>query len=214
MLLVAGLGNPGPRHARNRHNLGFGAADAIAARHGFGPWRKKFHALAAEATVGGRRVLLMKPQTFMNDSGRAVAAAVRFHRLAPKDVLVLHDELDLDRAKVRVKRGGGAAGHNGVRSVAAHIGPDFRRVRMGIGHPGGKDRVLGWVLKDFASADAVWVRPLVEAVADHFPLLVGDDDPAFMSKLAQTMRPPPEPAPAASRVVSDVIGWRPDGDGV
>ncbi len=213
MLLVVGLGNPGAKYENNRHNFGYLAVDAIAVRHGFGPWRKKFHALLTEASVAGRRVLLMKPLTFMNESGRAIAGAVRFHKLAPRDVLVVHDELDLAPGKLRVKTGGGVAGHNGLRSVASHLGPEFRRVRLGIGHPGDKNRVLSWVLKDFAKADAAWRDPLVDAVADHFPLLVEGDESAFMSKVAQAIRPPAKPAPAASRVLSDVIGTPPDDGG-
>ena len=210
MLLAVGLGNPGPRYADNRHNIGFMAVDAIAARHGFPPWRVKFHAEITEGTVGGERVLLMKPTTYMNESGRAVAGAVRFYKLAVGDVTVLYDELDLAPGKLRVKTGGGAAGHNGIRSIASHIGPAFRRVRLGIGHPGQKEAVTGHVLNDFAKADRTWLERLLDGVAGNFPLLVANDEAAFMSKVAAAVTPPPAkpsraPGEAGARIVSDTM---------
>lgn len=184
MLLLVGLGNPGPEHERNRHNIGFMAADVIRRRHGFGPWRARFHGQIAEATVAGMKVLALKPTTYMNRSGVAVSEAARFYKIAPADVIVLHDEMDLVAGKVRVKRGGGSAGHNGLRSLDAHIGPDYRRVRLGIGHPGDKERVLGWVLEDFRKSDAAWLEPLLEAVAEALPHLLKGDDPGFMTRVA------------------------------
>lgn len=200
-LLAVGLGNPGAAYAGNRHNIGFMAVDAIADRYGWGPFRRRFQGEMAEGSLGGRRVLLLKPTTYMNESGQAVSAAVRFFKIDVADVLVFHDELDLAAGKLRVKRGGGHAGHNGIRSIAAHLGPAFRRVRLGIGHPGDKDRVTGHVLKDFAKSDVAWVDPLLDAVAEHFPLLARGDDAGFMSKVALTLNPPPpkppRPAPPA-----------------
>lgn len=189
MLLVAGLGNPGPGYARNRHNIGFMAADAIVRRHRLGAFRSKFDGELAQGDLGAERILVLKPMTFMNNSGYAVGAAARFFRLAPQDVIVFHDELDLAPGKVRVKHGGGHAGHNGLRSIQAHIGADFRRVRLGIGHPG-KERVLGHVLDDFSKSDDEWLSRLLDALADHFPLLVQGDDNAYMSKVAQSAPPP------------------------
>lgn len=200
-LLAVGLGNPGPAYAGNRHNIGYRAVDAIVDRFGWGPFRKRFQGEVAEGTLGGRRVIVLKPTTYMNESGRAVSTAARFFRITPEDVLVFQDELDLAAGKLRVKRGGGHAGHNGLRSIHAHIGPDYRRVRLGIGHPGEKGRVVGHVLKDFAKADQTWLDPLLDAVAEYFPLLVKDDDAQFMSKVALTLNPPPpkppRPEPAA-----------------
>ena len=194
-LLIVGLGNPGGAYAANRHNVGFMAVDAIVRRFGWGSFRRRFQGEVAEGSLAGRRVLLLKPTTYMNESGRAVSAAVRFFKINTADVLVFHDELDLPGGKLRVKRGGGHAGHNGIRSTMAHIGPDFRRVRLGIGHPGAKERVVGHVLKDFAKGDADWLEPMLDAVAEHFPLLAAGDDGAFMSKVALTLNPPPPKAP-------------------
>lgn len=190
MLLLVGLGNPGPKYERNRHNIGFMAADAIARRHGFGPFRARFRSLCAEGTLGGEKVLLMKPTTFMNESGRAVGEAVRFFKLGPADVVVVHDELDLVPAKVRVKTGGGVAGHNGLRSIKAHIGPDFVRVRVGIGHPGDKARVHGYVLSDFAKAEWPAMERTVDAIAECAPLLARNDANAFMTRVALLVKPP------------------------
>src|SRR5882672_1199962 len=156
MLLLVGLGNPGAKYAGNRHNVGFMAVDAIARRHGIGPWRRRFQGVAAEGLVGAARVLLLKPETFMNDSGRAVAEAARFFKLEPQGIVVFHDELDLPPGKLRAKTGGGNAGHNGLRSISAHIGNEYRRVRIGIGHPGLKDMVYPYVLSDFAKSEHEW----------------------------------------------------------
>ncbi len=190
MLLVVGLGNPGSEHAGNRHNIGFMAVDAIARRHGFGPFRAKFQGELAEGRMGGGKVLTLKPQTYMNESGRSVGAAVDFFKIPMSNVIVLHDEIDLTAGKVRIKRGGGHAGHNGLRSIHAHIGPDYGRVRIGVGHPGDKDRVTGHVLRDFAKADAQWVEDLLDAIAEHFPKLADGDDAGFMSRVALDMAPP------------------------
>lgn len=184
MLILAGLGNPGAQYQNNRHNAGFMAADAIARRHSFSPWTKKFQGLVAEGTLGGEKVLLIKPQTFMNLSGQSVGEAMRFYKLSPSDVAVLYDELDLAPGKVRVKVGGGAGGHNGIRSLDQHIGNAYRRVRIGIGHPGVKELVHGYVLGDFAKADQAWLEPLMDAIGEHAPLLAKGDDNSFMNKLA------------------------------
>ncbi|MDP7651951.1 MAG: aminoacyl-tRNA hydrolase [Rhodospirillales bacterium] len=194
MLLVAGLGNPGSGHSRNRHNIGFMAIDAIARRHAFARFRARFHGSAAEGTITGHKVVALKPLTFMNDSGRSLAAAAAFYRVPPADVIVLHDEIDLASGRLRVKTGGGHAGHNGLRSIQAHLGAGFRRVRLGVGHPGDKDRVAGHVLKNFAKADQAWLETIFEAIADSFGLLVEGDDAAFMSKVALAVNPPrPKP---------------------
>ncbi len=190
MLLVVGLGNPGSEHAGNRHNIGFMAVDAIARRHGFGPFRAKFQGELAEGRMGGGKVLALKPQTYMNCSGRSVGAAVDFFKIPMSDVIVLHDEIDLAAGKVRVKRGGGHAGHNGLRDIHAHIGSDYGRVRIGVGHPGDKDRVTGHVLRDFAKADAQWVEDLLDAIAKHFPEIADGNDADFMSRVALDMAPP------------------------
>ena len=184
MLIVAGLGNPGAEHAGNRHNIGFMAADAIVRRHSFSPWRSKFRAQVCEGDIAGERVLLMKPQTYMNLSGEAVGEAMRFYKLTPDDLIVLYDELDLPPGKLRVKTGGGAGGHNGIRSIDAHCGPAYRRVRLGIGHPGNKAQVQRHVLGDFAKVDREWLEPLLEAVAGELPLLVKGEDSIFMNRVA------------------------------
>lgn len=190
MLLIVGLGNPGSEHAKNRHNIGFMAADEIVRRHSFGTPRRRFEGDYYGGTLAGEKLLVLKPQTFMNRSGAAVGAAVRFYKLAPAQVIVVHDELDLAPGKVRVKTGGGTAGHNGLRSIDAHIGRDFRRVRIGIGHPGDKNLVTNYVLHDFANSDAGWLDPLLDAVAEALPLLVAGDDSAFMTRVAYLTRPP------------------------
>ena len=182
MLVIAGLGNPGARHARNRHNIGLMALQAIAAAHRVGPFRARFSGLAAEGVIGGKRVMLLAPQTFMNESGRSVAEALRFHRLDTDALIVIHDELDLAPGKVRVKVGGGNAGHNGLRSITAHVGNDYRRVRLGIGHPGDKSLVYNFVLSDFAKSEAGWVEAVCRAVADAAPLLVEGQDASFQNK--------------------------------
>ena len=184
MRIIAGLGNPGPRYRDNRHNVGFMAADAIARRHAFSPWAKKFQALVSEGLLAGGKVLLMKPQTSMNLSGQAVGEAMRFYKLGPDALIVLYDELDLAPGKVRVKTGGGSGGHNGIRSLDAHCGNAYRRVRIGIGHPGARELVMPWVLGDFSRADAQWLDPLLAAIADAAPMLVGGDDNGFMNKVS------------------------------
>jgi PTH1 family peptidyl-tRNA hydrolase len=203
MLLFVGLGNPGARHVWNRHNVGFMAVEAIAKRHGFPPWRRRFQGVAAEGSLGGERVQLLLPGTFMNESGRAVAEAMHFYKLQLSDVIVFHDELDLPPAKVRVKTGGGVAGHNGLRSITAHIGNEYARVRIGIGHPGAKDLVYRYVLHDFAKADAAWVGPLLDAVADAAPRLAAGDDARFLTDVARTLKggeaPPKATAPRPER---------------
>ena len=183
MLIFAGLGNPGSSYAKNRHNIGFMAVDAIARAHAFPPFRKKFQGEASEGTLGGERVLLLKPATYMNDSGRAVGEALRFHKLAIEDVVAFHDELDLAPGKLRVKRGGGNAGHNGLRSITALVGNDYRRVRIGIGHPGDKSLVYGTVLSDFTKDEWPWVHALCDAIAKHAPLLVAGEDAGFQGKV-------------------------------
>jgi PTH1 family peptidyl-tRNA hydrolase len=188
MLLFAGLGNPGSKYENNRHNVGFMAADAIARRHGFSPWSKKFQGLIAEGSIAGEKILLIKPQTFMNLSGQSVGEAMRFYKLQPADVTVFYDELDLVAGKVRVKVGGGAGGHNGIRSLDQHIGQNYRRVRIGIGHPGVRELVHGHVLGDFAKADRDWLEPLLEAVADSADKLAKSDDSGFMNKITLALR--------------------------
>ncbi|TWG96835.1 PTH1 family peptidyl-tRNA hydrolase [Mesorhizobium sp. J18] len=184
MLLIAGLGNPGREYANHRHNVGFMAADAIHRRHSFSPWTKKFSALVSDGRLGGEKVVLIKPQTFMNLSGQAVGEAMRFYKLAASDLIVFYDELDLAPGKLRVKTGGGAGGHNGIRSLDAHCGKEYRRVRIGIGHPGSKERVTGHVLGDFAKADHEWLDPLLDAVADNIAMLVEGDENGFMNKVS------------------------------
>ncbi len=183
MLLLVGLGNPGRQYASNRHNVGFMAADVIHSRHRFPPWRRRFQAEVAEASLAGDKCLLIKPQTYMNESGRAVAAAARFYKLAPSDIVVIHDEVDLPPGKTRMKAGGGLAGHNGLRSIGAAIGSDFRRLRIGVGHPGVKDLVAGYVLHDFAKADRQWLVPLLDAIADNAALLVAGKDQTFANRI-------------------------------
>ncbi len=191
MKLIVGLGNPGKKYARHRHNVGFMVVDAIAETHHFSPWRKKFSGEVTEGRLDGEKVLLLKPMTYMNESGRSVAEAARFHRLGPEDVIVVHDELDLAPGRIRVKSGGGHAGHNGLRSIIAHIGPDFHRLRIGIGHPGSKAAVTGHVLSDFSKADRQWLEPLLEAIARHVGLLVRGRFSDFASKVHMDA-PPPE----------------------
>lgn len=194
MLLLVGLGNPGPKYSRHRHSVGFRVADVVHARQRFGPWKKNFSSEVAEADIAGDRVLLIKPQTYMNESGRAVAEAMRFYKLTPADVVVMYDELDLPPGKTRIKTGGGAAGHNGIRSITASIGADFRRLRIGIGHPGHRELVHGYVLHDFAKADEAWLVPLADAVADNLSLLVKGEDNTFANRIhAATKGPDEEP---------------------
>ncbi|MDI7860878.1 aminoacyl-tRNA hydrolase [Rhizobiaceae bacterium n13] len=184
MLIIAGLGNPGGKYAGNRHNIGFMAVDAIQRRHSFSPWSKKFKAEVSEGEIAGEKVLLIKPQTYMNLSGDSVGEAMRFFKLAPKDIVAIYDELDLAPGKARIKVGGGHGGHNGIKSLDAHCGKDYRRLRLGIGHPGDKERVHGHVLGDFAKADQAWLEPLLDALADNAAMLVKGEDSQLMNKLA------------------------------
>ncbi|MEM6678848.1 MAG: aminoacyl-tRNA hydrolase [Pseudomonadota bacterium] len=188
--LFVGLGNPGPKHARQRHNIGFMAVDAIAEREGAAPWRAKFQGETTEVRFGADKVILLKPTTFMNLSGQSVGEAARFFGIAPEEVTVFHDELDLAPGRLRVKRGGGHAGHNGLRSIHQHMGEAYRRVRLGIGHPGHKDRVAGYVLHDFSKAEEAWVAPLIDEVARAAGFLVAGDDPGFMNAVAARIAPP------------------------
>jgi len=187
-LLIAGLGNPGESYSGHRHNVGFMAADAIAAKHGFGPWRRRFHGVISEGFLNRRKTLILKPMTYMNESGRAVGEAARFLKLPIDSVVVIHDELDLAPGKLRAKAGGGDAGHNGLRSITATLGADYRRVRIGIGHPG-KPAVLAYALHDFSKADREWLGPLLGAVAEAAPYLAANDDPGFMNKIALLTKP-------------------------
>jgi peptidyl-tRNA hydrolase, PTH1 family len=187
MLLFVGLGNPGAGHAGNRHNVGFMAVEAIAARHGLRPWRRRFHGVAVDGAIGGERVLLLLPGTYMNDSGLAVSAAAQFFKIAPHEIVVFHDEVDLAPGKLRVKSGGGNAGHNGLRSISAHIGNDYRRVRIGVGHPGVKDLVYAHVLGDFAKSERPWVEALCDIIAENAELLVRGQDATFQNKVHLAM---------------------------
>jgi len=188
-LLIAGLGNPGAEYARNRHNAGFMAADVIHDRYKFGAWQRRFSGHLADGTIAGRKVHLLKPQTYMNESGRSVGAALHFYKLPLSALVVIHDELDLAAAKLKVKTGGGDAGNNGLRSITAALGPDYRRVRIGVGHPGTKSRVHGHVLGNFTKADEEWVVPMLDAIAEAAVFLAKDDDPGFMNKVAVMLKP-------------------------
>lgn len=192
MRLLVGLGNPGPRYAYNRHNIGFMALDDIAQRHGFSPWRKRFQGEAAEGTIEGEKVIALKPLTFMNESGRAVGEAVRFLKLALEDVIVIYDEIDLAPGKLKAKLGGGAGGHNGIRSIDHLVGNAFWRVRLGVGHPGDKRLVESYVLSNFDELDEPWLDPLLEAVAKEIGLMVKGDFNGFMSRVAFLTQPPKE----------------------
>lgn len=189
MLLLVGLGNPGAEYARNRHNIGFMAVEEIARRHGFSPWKKRFQGQTAEGTVAGDKVLALEPLTYMNVSGQSVVAALQFFKLKPENVVVIHDELDLPPGKIRVKKGGGHGGHNGLRSIDSHIGKEYWRIRLGIGHPGDKEQVSGYVLHDFAKADQSWLDALIDAVADSFPLMVQGQAENFMNKVTLATQP-------------------------
>ncbi len=190
MLLLVGLGNPGSRFARNRHNVGFLALDEIVARCAFSKYRRRFHGHVAEGALAGRKTLALKPATYMNRSGEAVRAAKTFYKIATPDIVVFQDEIDLASGRMKIKRSGGNAGHNGLRSIDAHIGPDYRRVRIGVGHPGDKHVVKRHVLNDFNKADDRWLVPLLDAIAEAAPFLALDDDPGFSNKVALCLQPP------------------------
>ncbi len=188
MRLFVGLGNPGAKYQRNRHNIGFMVLDEIARRHGFGPWRRRFQGETADGSLDGERVVLLRPLTFMNESGRAVQEAANFFKLGPADIVVLHDEIELPPAKMRVKTGGGIAGHNGLRSISAHLGSDYRRVRLGVGHPGVKELVQNHVLGDFANSEQPLLAALIEAVAASAGLLATGRDATFQNKVHLAMQ--------------------------
>ena len=210
MKLIVGLGNPGAKYARNRHNIGFMAVERIAADHGFGPWKGKHQGSLTEGRFGSDKVILLKPETFMNNSGQSVQAAMRFYKLEVSDVIVIHDEIDLAPGKVKYKVGGGHAGNNGLRSIHAHIGPEYARVRLGVGHPGHKDAVPGYVLRDFPKADEGWLDDVLRGVSDGAPYLAAGDGAKFSNAVAlrtaparpstgtrkaETTKPAPEPEP-------------------
>lgn len=214
MKLFVGLGNPGAKYAQNRHNIGFMALDRIASDHGFAPWRGKFQGSVSEGKLGGEKVILLKPETFMNLSGQSVGEAMRFYKLTPADVTVFHDEIDLAPAKLKVKQGGGHAGHNGLRSLHQHITPEYQRVRMGVGHPGHKDAVPSYVLKDFAKADQDWLDDMLRGISDGAGYLAQGDTGRFQNAVALRLNPPrsstsapkkqnppskPEPAPVEDK---------------
>ena len=188
MRLFVGLGNPGAKYAHNRHNIGFMAVDEIARRHGFAPWRRRFQGMTSEGSLDQEKIVLLRPETFMNECGRAVQEAANFFKLGASDIIVFQDELELPPAKVRVKIGGGIAGHNGLRSISAHIGNDYRRVRLGIGHPGVKELVHGYVLSDFAKSDRLWVEALCAVMADNAGLLASGTDSTFQNKVHLAMQ--------------------------
>jgi peptidyl-tRNA hydrolase, PTH1 family len=189
-LLIAGLGNPGADYARNRHNAGFMVLDVIHASYDFKPWRARFQGMVSEGALGGRKTYLLKPMTYMNDSGKSVGAAARFFKLPIEAVIVMHDEIDLAASKLKAKTGGGDAGHNGLRSITATLGPDYRRVRIGVGKPEGAKRAHGHVLQNFSKADEDWLVPMLSAMAEAAPLLAKDDDVGFMNKVALILKPP------------------------
>ncbi|MEM7067554.1 MAG: aminoacyl-tRNA hydrolase [Pseudomonadota bacterium] len=184
MLIIAGLGNPGGKYAANRHNIGFMAADEIVRRHAFGPWKSKFNAEISTGTLGEEKALVIKPQTFMNESGQAVGEAMRFYKESVSNLVIIYDELDLPPGKLRIKTGGGHGGHNGIKSIDAHCGKEYRRMRLGIGHPGSREKVMRYVLGDFAKVDQEWLNQLFEAIAVHSPLLTENKDSSFMNKVA------------------------------
>ncbi|MEM9707583.1 MAG: aminoacyl-tRNA hydrolase [Pseudomonadota bacterium] len=190
MRLFVGLGNPGEKYARNRHNIGFMAVDRIASAHGFPPWRAKFQGELTEGRLGNAKIVLLKPLTYMNKSGQSVGEAMRFFKLGPEDVVVFHDEIDLAPGKLKAKSGGGHAGHNGLRSLHAHIGEDYGRIRMGVGHPGHKDRVPGYVLHDFAKADGEWLENMLSGIEDGAPHLAAGDSARFMNAVSLKLTPP------------------------
>lgn len=209
MKLFVGLGNPGAKYAGNRHNIGFMALDRIAADHGFSPWKKAFKGLVAEGRLGPEKVLLLKPETFMNLSGEAVQSALAFHKLALADVTVFHDELDLAPGKMRLKQGGGHAGHNGLRSIHGHLGEAYGRVRLGIGHPGHKDAVAHYVLHDFAKADQDWLDDLLRGISDGAEALAVGDGAKFSNAVAMRVNPP-RPSSGQARPADPVAATKPD----
>ena len=207
MLLIVGLGNPGSEHAGNRHNVGFMVVDAIHRRHGFAPWRRRFRGDTSEGTLAGEKVLLLKPRTYMNESGGSVSEAAHFYKIEPEQIVVVHDEVDLPPGKLRMKAGGGTAGHNGLRSIGPAIGSDFRRMRIGVGHPGVKEMVPIHVLHDFTKADRKWLEPLIEAIAEHAALLAEGKDATLANRVHEATAPPKaeikepkaKPGPAAKQ---------------
>ena len=213
MKLFVGLGNPGAKYARNRHNIGFMALDEIASAHGFSPWRSKFQAELADGLLDGTKIILVKPQTFMNRSGQSVGEIMRFYKLEPTDITVFHDEIDLATAKIRLKDGGGHAGHNGLRSLHAHIGDAYGRVRMGVGHPGHKDAVPVYVLKDFAKADQDWLEDMLAGISDGAAELARGDTGRFMNAVSLRLNPPrSSKTPKPPRQKSDEPGAMPADD--
>jgi PTH1 family peptidyl-tRNA hydrolase len=199
MKILVGLGNPGEKYEENRHNVGFMAVEAIAENHGGGAWKRRFQGMATEVDLGRERCLLLKPSTFMNESGRSIGEAMRFYKISPADVIVFHDELDLEPGRIRVKFGGGHAGHNGLKSISAHIGNDYHRVRIGIGHPGSREAVVSYVLHDFSKKDREWLEPLLNAVARGVPHLVAGQDAKFLNEIARISRFAAEPATSARK---------------
>jgi PTH1 family peptidyl-tRNA hydrolase len=203
MKLFVGLGNPGAKFAGNRHNIGFMALDRISGDHTFKPWRDKFQGQISEGSLGAVKVCLLKPATFMNLSGQSVQAAMEFYKLTPADLVVFHDELDLEPGRMRLKQGGGHAGHNGLRSIIQHLGPDYTRVRLGIGHPGHKDQVANYVLSDFAKAEQEWLARLLEGISDGAGALAAGDGAAFGNKVALKVTPPRTKGPVAPRPAAE-----------
>jgi PTH1 family peptidyl-tRNA hydrolase len=198
MKLFVGLGNPGAKYAGHRHNVGFMTVERLAERHRFGPWRRRFQGLASDGELNGEKVLLLKPETYMNESGRAVGEAARFLKIATSDIVVFHDELDLLPGKLKVKSGGGNAGHNGLRSITAHLDNEYMRVRLGIGHPGAKELVQAWVLHDFSREDQDWLEPLLDAIADAAPRLAAGDAQRFMTDVARVLDQSEEAPPLST----------------
>jgi len=205
MFLLVGLGNPGPKYQKNRHNIGFMAVDEIVRRHSFSEWRNRFQGLVSEGRLNGEKILVLKPETYMNNSGQAVGEAMRFFKLTPPEVFIIYDELDLALGKLRVKQGGGTSGHNGLKSIDAHIGKDYWKLRVGISHPGDKEKVLGHVLGDFSKSETADLEAMIDAIARSIPELFTSDASTFMSKIGLAMKPPahaPKPKPAPKPVAS------------
>ena len=195
MRLFVGLGNPGSDYTKNRHNIGFMAVDEIVHRHSFAPFRSKFHGQICEGSIAEQKVLVLKPTTYMNESGKAIQAAMAFYKLPIDDIIVFHDEMDLAAGKIRMKTGGGHAGHNGIRSIQSHIGAGFQRVRLGVGHPGDQKKVINHVLKDFSKADQQWLDKMIGAIGVNVGLLIKGEESSFMSKVSLALNPPrPKPS--------------------